>query len=238
MEPIKYTHTDRMHNTQAAYSILPYIFSYIKPISVIDIGCGNGSWLKVASKLGADIIQGVDGIKVADDQLNIPEGNFLKHDLTKPLQLNKKFDLVLSLEVAEHLPEAAANIFIDTLTNHGNCILFSAAIPNQGGQFHFNEQWPEYWHLKFKERGYLAYDIIRNKFWNDDNVFWWYKQSIIIYAKEGVLKDSNLLPVSIVNAMVHPQLYRKKIFHPKYIRNNRKLIKLAFECIKFVFKKR
>ncbi|MNG06715.1 hypothetical protein D3C84_899730 [compost metagenome] len=169
--------------------------------------------------------------------MNIPENNFLQHDLTKSLQLNKKFDLAISLEVAEHLPESAANIIVETLTNHSDCILFSAAVPGQGGQYHINEQWPEYWHQKFKSKDYLAYDVLRNEFWNNEKIFWWYKQNIILYAKKGVFKDSELQSSEIVNAIVHPELYRKKITHPKYITNRKVLLKLAFKCLKLALKR-
>jgi 2-polyprenyl-3-methyl-5-hydroxy-6-metoxy-1,4-benzoquinol methylase len=65
--------------------------------------------------------------------------------LIQPLDLEKEFDLVVSLEVAEHLPASAADQFVNTLVKHGKKILFSAAIPGQGGQDHLNEQWPDYW---------------------------------------------------------------------------------------------
>ncbi|WP_348810491.1 class I SAM-dependent methyltransferase [Flavobacterium maritimum] len=237
MNQIKYNHTEKTHNTRAAFEILPFVFNLINPKSIIDIGCGNGSWLKAATELGVAGIQGVDGVKVDGNQLNIPESNFLQHDLTKQLWLNKKFDLAISLEVAEHLPESAASNIIDALTTHSDCILFSAAVPGQGGQYHVNEQWPEYWHQKFKSKGYLAYDVLRNSFWNNENIFWWYRQNIILYAKKGVFNDNELQSSEIVNAIVHPELYRKKITHPKYITNKKELFKLAFQCLKLVLKR-
>jgi cyclopropane fatty-acyl-phospholipid synthase-like methyltransferase len=237
MEDIKYIHTERMHNTQAALEILPFVFQYHKPKSVLDIGCGNGSWLKAAIDLGVERVTGVDGIQVDDHQLNISKNDFLQHDLTRPLQLNKKFDLAISLEVAEHLPESAANNMVHILTTHSDCVLFSAAIPGQGGQYHVNEQWPEYWHQKFKAKGYLAYDIIRNEFWNNLNVFWWYKQNIVLYAKKEIFENTTLKHTDIVNSFVHPELFRKKITNPKYLRSKKELFKVAFQCLKLVFKK-
>lgn len=237
MKDIKYIHTERMHNPQAALEILPFIFKYRKPNSVIDIGCGNGSWLKACLDLGINDVKGVDGIQVENDQLNISKNDFLQHDLTKPLQLNKKFDLAISLEVAEHLPESAADNIVDILTTHSDCVLFSAAIPGQGGQYHVNEQWPEYWNHKFKAKGYLAYDIVRNEFWNNPNVFWWYKQNIIVYAKGEIFKDTTLRSVDIVNSIVHPELFRKKITNPKYLRSKKELFNLAFQCLKLILKK-
>jgi len=236
MKDIKYIHTERMHNPEAALLILPFIFQHYQPKSVLDIGCGNGSWLKAATELGVRNVMGVDGIQVDDQQLNIDKKDFLQHDLSKPLELNKKFDLAISLEVAEHLSGYAANNVIDILTTHSDCVLFSAAIPGQGGQYHINEQWPEYWHQKFKERGYLAFDIIRNEFWNNPNVFWWYKQNIVLYAKKEIFENTSLKNTDEVNAIVHPELFRKKITNPKYIRSKKELFKLAFQCLKLVFK--
>ena len=43
---------------------------------------------------------------------------------------------------------------VATITKHGDAVLFSAAIPGQGGQDHLNEQWPEYWQKKFEVNGY------------------------------------------------------------------------------------
>lgn len=61
--------------------------------------------------------------------LYVSESIFYAHDLTKPLHLNRRFDLALSLEVAEHLPKKSAEIFVDTLCKLSDTIIFSAAIP-------------------------------------------------------------------------------------------------------------
>src|SRR5271165_1063667 len=85
--------------------------AHLNPKSVVDVGCGIGTWLKVWSELGAEDILGVDGDYVRQDQLLIPPDRFKAMDLSNPLALKRKFDLVQSLEVAEHLPPAAAGPF-------------------------------------------------------------------------------------------------------------------------------
>lgn len=236
MAKIKYQHTTETHNSKDALEILPFVFKYILPNSIIDIGCGNGSWLHAAKSLGVKEVIGIDGIKVDKVDLLIEEEEFIKHDLTLPLQLDKIFDLAISLEVAEHLPESAANTFVDTLCSHSDVVLFSAAIPNQGGQFHINEQWPEYWHLKFKKHGFLAYDILRLEFWDHKNVLWWYSQNMIIYARENIL-DKKLIPNEKVNGLVHPSSYKRKINHPRYIKSNSELVRLIMTSVKILVKR-
>ena len=88
-------------------------------------------------------------------------------DLENNIQIESKFDLAITLEVAEHLSEIRADSFIDDLCALSDLILFSAAIPDQGGRHHINEQWQSYWEPKrFKQRGYHVYDIVRWKIWS------------------------------------------------------------------------
>jgi SAM-dependent methyltransferase len=231
---IRYIHRVETHNTRAAAEILPFVFDLLAPKKVLDIGCANGSWLEVCKNLGSLEVLGVDGIEPKDNHLEPKE--FLLHDFRDPLVLSGKFDLVLCLEVAEHLPVESANALVEVLVSHGDVILFSAAVPGQGGQYHLNEQWPEYWNAKFKAKGFTALDVLRDRFWNNERIFWWYRQNMMLYVRSGVL-ESLASPVSdSVRSLVHPDLYRKKVFHPKYATSRQELLQLIWTSVKYLVK--
>jgi SAM-dependent methyltransferase len=183
-------HYNEDHNTTSAKEMIPYILNYIKPTSVIDVGCGKAQWLKVFLEHGIKSIMGVDGEHVSKDQLlvsadNFVAANFEDLDNVRKNFKNIKFDLVLNLEVAEHLTPEKAEPFIDFLTSLGDNILFSAAIPNQTGENHFNEQPHSYWQELFKKNGFVVLDIFRENFWNNEKVNWWYRQNMFLVVKSG-----------------------------------------------------
>lgn len=211
----EYIHTETIHNTRAAGEVLPYVFKLVKPASVIDIGCGTGTWLKIAKKLGANTILGIDGIHADKSLLCIKDEEFMQHDLTKPIIIKKKYDLAICLEVAEHLPEDASDDLIETITGHSDIILFSAALPGQGGQNHINEQWPPYWQKKFAEKGFAVSDFLRDVFWNNNQVDWWYKQNMFIYFKEDVI--STLNKTDHIQIKIHPELFEHKMGQIKHL---------------------
>lgn len=197
---------------ESARTVLSPLFKMFSPSSVLDVGCGHGAWLRVARELGADVVFGVDGPWVDPESLKIPKTFFRAHALETPLDLKQRYDLVISIEVAEHLPEAAADTFVETLTSHGDVILFSAAIPFQGGVNHVNEQWQDYWAQKFSGRGYLAVDCVRGPHWSDERVFWWIRQNCILYAKPSALQNQTDMENAVVEdfgslCSVHPNLY-------------------------------
>lgn len=178
-----YIHTEKIHNKKSANVLLPILFDDINPGSVLDVGCGTATWLAVCADLGVTDFIGIDGTYVDTKSLMIPQSKFLATDLREPFDLNRKFDLIICLEVAEHLPTKSATILVQNLVKHGNEILFSAAIPGQGGQNHLNEQWPEYWQSLFLKHGYYLHDVIRPKIWGNENIDWWYRQNIFLINK-------------------------------------------------------
>jgi SAM-dependent methyltransferase len=214
---VNYTHDESIHNKSAATEILPFIINLIRPKSIIDIGSGTGSWLSVAKELGVQTVLGIDGILVDEKLLVIDRHEFLQHDLTQPLKLQERYDMAICLEVAEHLIPESADIIVETLTDRSNIVLFSAAIPGQGGQFHLNEQWPGYWQKKFAQRGYAAFDILREKFWDSPQIEWWYKQNILIYAKTEGLPFFNYSPAEKVYGHIHPELFEIKTSEIRYL---------------------
>ena len=124
--------------------MIPLIIDLVNPRSVIDIGCGTGTWLSVFKDHNIDDLKGVDGDWVKDELLLIPKACFIAHDLTQELQIEQRFDLAVSLEVAEHLDKQYARNFVSTLVKLSSVVLFSAAIPFQGGTHHVNEEWPDF----------------------------------------------------------------------------------------------
>jgi SAM-dependent methyltransferase len=198
----------------SAKIVLPIIFEQLgRPKSLLDVGCGTGTWLKAAKELVPELdIQGVDHPQADKDSsyLVIPQENFIGCDLTQALNLERQFDLVLSLEVAEHLEPQHADQFIANLVRHGNTIVFSAAIPGQGGVGHYNERFPEYWVEKFKAAGYICYDTLRPKLWLRTDIEVWYQQNIMIFSR---LPNNYLagLPSYRAEPLVHPILIRARM---------------------------
>ncbi len=132
--------------------------------------------------------------------------------------MNRRFDLAMTLEVAEHLTPTRADSFIEDLTKLSDVILFSAAIPAQGGTNHVNEQWQSYWAEKFLRLGYVGIDCIRPAVWENSELDTCRKQNPFIYAKSSELYRYPELQEfylkhrdgTIFDA-VHPELYVMKI---------------------------
>lgn len=210
-----YIHTEDTHNLKAPQKLVPLVAELLKPKSVVDIGCGIGTFLHVFKELGVVEVLGVDGDWVDRSLLKkyINTEEFRVGDLTRFISLEKKFDLAVCLEVAEHLDEIFADNLVKTLSQASNVILFSAGIPFQGGQYHINEQWPDYWQKKFLKVGFIAFDIIRKKFWEDEDIDFWYKQNTILLINKDSVDNYDFIqsePNHEVISFVHPQLYIRK----------------------------
>jgi len=169
----------------SARTVAPLLLAEMNIDSLLDVGAGHGAWASEWMAAGVTDVVAIDGDYVKPDQLVIPEANFRAADLSQPLDLGRKFDLVQSLEVAEHLPHAKAATFVETLTRHGDVVLFSAAVPHQGGEHHVNEQPPEYWRQLFKACGYSAFDWLRPRLADQRQVKGWYRYNSFIYANEA-----------------------------------------------------
>lgn len=173
----------KSYSLKAARIIVPEIIKIFNPDSVVDIGCGDGVWLSIFKNNGVSEILGVDGDYLSLNDLCIDIKNFMSYDLNKPLIL-KKFNLAVCLEVAEHLDYLSSDIIVETLTNLSDNIVFSAAIPGQGGTGHINEQPHSFWVDKFIDYGYKVSDHLRVKFMEDKRVPFWYRQNILVFTKQ------------------------------------------------------
>lgn len=189
----------------SAEVVVPLVMDLLHPKSVLDVGCGLGQWLNAFQKYGVDEISGIEGRWVRAEDLAIPDTCFLSANLEHPFKINRTFDLAMSLEVAEHLPKSRAASFVADLVHHAPIVLFSAAIPGQGGTNHINCQWPSWWAYYFDQLGFKPYDIIRPLIWGNKDVAWWYQQNILIFAREGHLSSIPVLNPDLLN-LKHPEL--------------------------------
>lgn len=167
----------------SAAAVIPHVIKLASPASVLDVGCGVGSWLAEWISAGVPDVVGLDGDYVDRSALEISAANFQSADLSQPFSLGRRFDLVQSLEVAEHLDESCADGFVECLAAHADTVLFSAAIPGQGGTRHVNEQWPSYWIAKFARHGFRALDVIRPAIWTDPAIEYWYRQNTLLFSR-------------------------------------------------------
>ncbi|HEY1186257.1 MAG TPA: class I SAM-dependent methyltransferase [Gemmata sp.] len=176
-------------SSRSAAVIVPLVMDFVKPASVLDVGCGLGTWLAEFARAGVTDYLGMDGDYVLRTDLLIPAERFRPADLATAPHPGRRFDLVTCLEVAEHLPEASAAPFVAMLTGAAPVVLFSAAVPGQGGVNHINEQWPPYWRALFAAHGFVRLDPVRPRVWRDGRVEWWYRQNVYLFVREELLSQ-------------------------------------------------
>jgi SAM-dependent methyltransferase len=189
---------------RSADLVVPMILNYMKPETVVDVGCGEGWWAKAFSDWGGCEVLGIDG-----GDIKGPVVPFHAADLNEDFPDVGDFDLAVSLEVVEHLKPERGKDFIEYLTTLAPAVLFSAAIPCQGGIGHLNERWLEYWVKQFKVYGYKCSGALRWEMWGDERVEWWYQQNMILAARDpekfpDLFGRSASAPFSVI----HPTLLK------------------------------
>lgn len=201
----------------SAEIVLSQLFKLFMPTSIVDVGCGEGEWLRVCQDMGVDDLLGIDGPWVDTKRFLVRDGFAACNLADEKPSLNRTFDLAMSLEVAEHLPETSAGNFVEILTTLSDVVLFSAAVPGQGGTDHLNEQWISYWIEHFKNVGFVGVDAIRPMLWDDTRVKVWYRQNIVVFVREAVLPRYDALrrcydaqPGDSPLSIVHPHLFENK----------------------------
>jgi hypothetical protein len=204
----------------AATIVLPKTLALLErcgyPVrSAVDVGAGVGPWLAVARQHGIADILALEGPWVRELAAAIPAESYAFSDLGRPLAIGRRFELCLCLEVAEHLPPTGAGQLVDNLVGLSDVILFSAAIPCQGGRHHLNEQWPAYWADLFAARDYTLWDGLRWSIWQDARIPYWYRQNLLVFVdskRSGLHQALTTLPYAAFMpaspcACVHPAKY-------------------------------
>jgi SAM-dependent methyltransferase len=208
IKPVAHSYEPEIFNKQSAEVIVPILLEQFNISSVVDVGCGPATWLAVFRDSGIDDYMGLDSEHVDINSIDIDANHFAVANFENFKPIDRRFDLCISLEVAEHLSEAVADSFVENLTSLADLVMFSSAIPGQTGQHHVNLQWPSYWAEKFKKYGYRCSDFLRSQVWDDSKVNWWYQQNILLFMNDKVDFDKNIgNPIS----RIHPEQYKKTL---------------------------
>jgi SAM-dependent methyltransferase len=202
---INYDHATSLHihTLHGAKAALSKLFPQAIPKSVLDVGCGTGTWLRAAKDLGSLDVFGVDGVSIPPAQLLVDPQFFRTADLSLPLNLGRCFDVVFCLEVAEHLDATAGKTLINSLTKHAEIVYFSAACPGQGGTHHVNCQWPAYWQALFNEAGFTCDDLPKWTIWDENYIEAWYRQNIFLARRSSYAGKEPR-----IKSVIHPEMLR------------------------------
>ena len=215
----------------SASRILSLIKQYIEPRSVLDVGCGLGTWLQAARELGTQEVMGIEGPWLDQNAIVVEPGLIQTLDLSQPFSLGRRFDLVICIEVGEHIQSSAASSLVGSLAAHGDCVLFSAAIPFQGGHDHVNEKFLDYWVKLFATHGYQPLDIVRGHIWEDESIHWWLRQNCIMFCSEQAIEANEQLKkdrdVKRPLSVVHPNVYLTRM---QFARAGRRRISRSWNC--------
>ena len=154
------------------YDIINELFT---PSSVADLGCRVGHLIShFKQKQNLDVL-GIDYFKYDYLQTNIKE-HFIQHDLRDPLSniINKKYDIIVSTEVAEHIDPDYESIYIQNIKHlmHDKSKLIISWASGGVNHQHFNPKTPEefkqtmedYNFLYLEEESYKVFNHFRNNF--------------------------------------------------------------------------
>lgn len=187
---------NEFYNGQKNYSlnsakvIVPFILETFPVTSVVDIGCGVGTWLSVFLHNGIREIKGFDVNNLPEESYFIAKDKIMTDcDFSsEDFETNCSASLAICLEVAEHLTDTVSNNLIKILVKTAPVVIFSAAFPGQTGVNHINEQPPWYWREIFHSYGYVEIDFLRPLIWSDERVAWWYRQNITSFVNSDYIK--------------------------------------------------
>ena len=168
-----------------AHELAQVLYKMYRPRTVADIGCNRGWYLEGFESYGCDVI----GIDSDPEALSLSNVRVAQRDITQELNL-AKHDLVICLEVLEHIPAEHSDAVIENICAAGDTIIFSAAIPGQGGQGHINCQPKEHWIKSFADRGYLLDKnetaIIVSEMRDKPGTMGWLLNNVCVFRRRGV----------------------------------------------------
>jgi hypothetical protein len=190
------------------------LFDLHMPKSILDIGCGQGAWLSIAERFGVAVLHGLDGPWVRRDTLLSKTMEFTAVNMEEDIPINRRYDLAMSVEVAEHLSSPRASGIVAALCRASDVVMFGAAVVGQGGENHINEQRQSYWAALFDKQGYSCWDVLRPAVWYAAEVAPWYRQNTLVYVnrrRSDLMQRFSTATMPPVLDMIHPEMFERRV---------------------------
>jgi hypothetical protein len=194
----------------SAAALVPLLLRLFAIRSAVEVGCGTANLLEVLQRHGVSDVLGLDGPDVPRDLIRLPVEKIRSWDLHHLEPIGRRFDLAISIEVGEHEPEAAAPDFVRLLVQAAPVVLFSAAIPGQGGPGHITERRQSWWAALFARHGYVAVDCVRPAVWDTPGLEWYYAQNMLVFCTPALIPDGHV-PVRLP---LYLDLVDDRVFEP------------------------
>jgi Methyltransferase domain len=189
--------------------LVPMVMERVRPTSVLDLGAGVGSFLKVFIDHDVTDVAGVDLCNFDPEILVVDESLMEAADLNRPVDVGRTYDLAVCLEVAGYLPNH--DVLVGSLVRHAPVVLFSAAVPSQDLPNQPHGAFPSDWVTLFAAHDYEVVDVFRPMLWNDERVPFWFRQNLLMFVHRPHLEAHRELakPSGAPSPLdvVHPELY-------------------------------
>jgi SAM-dependent methyltransferase len=129
------------------------IVSGIRPRSMLDAGCAMGFLVECLRDRGVEAF----GVDLSDYAIAQVRADLQPHcwvgSVFEPFP--RRYDLIVCIEVLEHLRQPESEQAIANFCQHADDILFSSTPLDYKETTHFNVQPPEYWAEQFAQHGFV-----------------------------------------------------------------------------------
>lgn len=217
----------------ASELIVPKVLAQLPGInSVLDVGGGAGAWAATFRSHGVATVCVQDHPSAAT-HLRVGREEFQEVDFRIGFPKPIRTDLVVCLEVAEHLPIGQETALVEYLIDCGDTILFAGGVPGQGGVGHINLRPHDFWLDLFKNKGLQVYDSIRPLIINDLRIPYWYRQNIFLVSGSRAFSIPDAIFIGDDMDVMHKSILRE-LEHPSV----RQSLKLLFSAIQRALRRR
>lgn len=155
---------------------------------IIDLGCGPGIYVDEMVNLGLNATGYEPDTRTLKYSKNVRNKSLF--------EVEDPSDLVIFMEVAEHIPSDRNDEIVESIFRNmkdDGVLIWTAAVPGQGGDGHINCQTKDFWLKKLEKAGLVNDEEIQENLLNfvksDPNTMGWFLNNLIVMKKKKKSKN-------------------------------------------------